>query len=154
MPAFDESTLLEDYVRVIPRDLFNEANLLKCYGRLYIEGENKPGIVIAHNPSEAGSPFRIAQNQDDGSLTIMDVTLSVHGHEISLSRPLNARGAFPLYGTTNESIHGYEDGDVFEIFNEDGSFHADFKERIAAWEPKPEAGYAGPVSTRSRSPSP
>lgn len=154
MPIFDESIMLEDYVRVIPRDLFNEANLLKCYGRLYIEGENTPGVVLAHNPSEAGAPFRIAQNQDDGSLTVMDVTLSVHGHEVSLYRPLNARGAFPLYGETNESIHGYEGGDVFEIFNEDGSFHADFKERIAAWEPKPEATYAGPVATRSRSPSP
>jgi len=27
------------YTRVIPRDLFNEANLLKCYGQIYIEVE-------------------------------------------------------------------------------------------------------------------
>ncbi len=27
------------YARVIPRDLFNEANLLKCFGNLYLRLE-------------------------------------------------------------------------------------------------------------------
>ncbi len=31
------------YKRVIPRDLFNEANLLKCYGALWIALDNARG---------------------------------------------------------------------------------------------------------------
>lgn len=155
MPPANDDEIQEDYVRVIPRDLFNEANLLKCYGRIFIEAETTPGVVLNHNPAEAGSPFRIGQNQSDGSLTITDVVLTVHGHDVALFRPMNARGSYPLYGSTNETIHGYPEGDVFEIFNEDGTFHDDFKERIAAWEPKPEvAKAAGPVAHRHKSPSP
>lgn len=31
------------YIRVVPRDLFNEGDLLKCYGRLWILLDERRG---------------------------------------------------------------------------------------------------------------
>ncbi len=56
------------YLRVIPRDLFNEGNLLKCLGRIYINLESLPGISA--ELVETGGPFHIEQNEDDGSIYV------------------------------------------------------------------------------------
>lgn len=101
------------YLRVIPRDLFNEANLLKCYGRIYInlELENLPDVELEHN----NGAFDVRQDPGDGSLYLANVKLVVRGTVCRLRRPLNSRDGWPLYLVDDE------DGDM-EVFNEDGSF--------------------------------
>lgn len=101
------------YLRVIPRDLFNEANLLKCYGQLYLNLE-KLGMQDFLEHTDDDGQFRVDQDQSSGALTISNIDLVLPGGAIALSRPLNARRPFPLYASLDE----YE----VCVFNEDGSF--------------------------------
>lgn len=95
------------YTRVIPRDLFNEANLLKCYGRLAIALDIMGLNDIASLPNDVES-FDIVQDESDGSLYIENLPLEVRKKLSSRSfessyyrlfRPLNSRELWPLYAT-------------------------------------------------------
>lgn len=101
------------YVRVIPRDLFNEANLLKCYGRIYINLEvlNFPEVSLVH----AGDAFDIRQDESSGDLYVENVRLMVRGEPCRLQRRLNSRQPWPLYLIE-------EDDEEWPVFNDDGSF--------------------------------
>lgn len=112
-------------VRVIPRDLFNEANLLKCYGQMYLNLER---LRLEDCLQHDGGRFRILESDDDGSLTVVNVRLVVTGREVRLSRPLNSRDAYPL--------HAHPD-DVTElaVFTADGSFTPDMLEFLLAVNP-------------------
>lgn len=102
------------YVRVIPRDLFNEGNLLKCYGQLYLNLEKlRMEDCLEHHADS--DQFRIRQNDEDGSLTIGNVILVVRGQQVKLSRPLNARSPYPLWANK-------PNGDELQVFNTDGTF--------------------------------
>jgi hypothetical protein len=105
------------YQRVIPRDLFNEANLLKCYGQVYLQLE-KLGMehCLIHGPKRT---FMVEQSID-GELHINNVRLIVGGHWYHMWRPLNSREPYPLYITP-------EDGDDIEVFNDDGTFTEEMK---------------------------
>lgn len=81
-----------NYARVIPRDLFNEANLLKCYGRLALE------VDLEHD----GGAFDIQQDPASGALHVANVRLVVRGREVPLFRPLNSREPWPLWATTED----------------------------------------------------
>ena len=108
------------YMRVIPRDLFNEASLLKCLGKLWIELENWPDHVrFGHD----GGAFDIVQDQNDGSLYVANVSLWVRGNVQHLSRPLNSRGTWPLYCTT-------PDDDVLAVFDDEGKLSREFKDYL------------------------
>lgn len=104
------------YRRVIPRDLFNEANLLKCYGQIYIRAEHEPEgkVEIEHD----GEAFEIVQNEADGSLSIYNVQVAVNGQYVTISRPLNSRDPWPLYAE--------HDGNVVSVFNDNGEFTEGF----------------------------
>lgn len=100
------------YLRVIPRDLFNEASLLKCFGRIYINLECLDmDAVLEHN----GDAFEIEQNESSGGIYLANVTLTVRGKECTLERPLNSRQAWPLYLAT-------EDDETIAVFDDDGGF--------------------------------
>lgn len=107
-----------EYRRVIPRDLFNEANLLKCYGQMWLNLErlNLPGAVLEQD--DDGGPFHVVQHEESGATTLGNVYFWVNGAEFALHRPLNSRASFPLYLTT-------EEGDELGVFNDDGTFSAD-----------------------------
>ena len=114
------------YARVIPRDLFNEANLLKCYGRLWILLDETRG----HNArlgdkagEHSGEPFKIVQDESDGSLSVANVPFTVAGEAWTLSRPLNTREPWPLYAESPT-------GDLFEVFCENGWFSVEFSRAI------------------------
>lgn len=101
------------YLRVIPRDLFNEANLLKCLGKLYLclETLNPEGVTLEHD----GEAFEIDQSEDSGGLFVRNVTLIVRGEEVHLWRPLNSRHAWPLYLTLDL------DDEEYSVFDDDGN---------------------------------
>lgn len=107
------------YVRVIPRDLFNEANLLKCYGQIYLnlETTSMPHVVLEHD----GDAFIIEMDDSSGATFVANITLTVNGDAVYLQRPCNSRLPWPL-------LLVLADETEIEIFDDDGSFSADFIE--------------------------
>ena len=88
------------YHRVIPRDLFNEAGLLKALGRvalLILEGLAPDGMELRQTTE--GAPFTIEQDPADGQIFCGNFTLVVGRLRGALSRPLNSRDAWGLYLT-------------------------------------------------------
>lgn len=109
------------YTRVIPRDLFNEANLLKCYGQIYIELERLPADSPAQlvEQFEQGEPFKVEQDCN-GCLSLSNVALFVRGDRCWLSRPLNSREPWPLWIEGTDKLGELDD--PFEVFDESGKF--------------------------------
>lgn len=104
------------YTRVLPRDLFNEAGLLKCYGRLWILLDGNRDHA-ARFETEDADVFDIQQDESSGAIYVANVVFTVRGERVQLTRPLNARSAWPLYAN-------HED-DAIAVFDEDGSLSAD-----------------------------
>lgn len=102
----------------MPRDLFNEANLLKCYGQLWLglEKLSLPRVDMIHIRERDG--YEIGQDASDGSIYVINVKLSVRGRWVHLYRSLNSREPFPLYAQSM--------GVEYEVFNPDGTLHAEF----------------------------
>jgi len=71
------------YSRVIPRDFFNEAKLLKCMGQLslaILDGMTPEGITIT--VEETGEPFQI-ELDDDGYLYLTNYEMFVNGRAVA-----------------------------------------------------------------------
>lgn len=107
------------YRRVIPRDLFNEANLLKCLGALWIALENADGVRFDHDDR----PFLIHQDEADGSTYVVNVRLIIAGRPFDHRRPLNSREPWPLYVRPV----GDPDAEDIAVFDEAGVLSADFR---------------------------
>jgi hypothetical protein len=109
--------MLKKYRRTLPRDLFNEASLLKCYGRLWIliEGRDKQ----VRFDQETVARFRIQQDDASGDLTIINLTFRVRGVPYRLMRPLNSREAWPLLV---EHMDPEADFDSIQVFDDKGNF--------------------------------
>lgn len=109
------------YIRVIPRDLFNEADLLKCLGRLYIEletaGKHKARFDVEDVPS-----FDIRQNLGDGSISVVNLPFMIGRRRFYLFRPLNSRKPWPLMIE--------RDDDVWRVFDDQGRLSTDFMELL------------------------
>jgi len=98
----------KSYYRVIPRDLFNEANLLKCLGLLWILLEGRTDANFEEND---GEPFDVQQNEDDGTLTVVNLPFVIRGNLWTLERPLNSRETWPLYASRDdERVAVFTDG--------------------------------------------
>ena len=111
------------YNRVIPRDLFNEAKLLKCLGLLSLKlHDNLCNIAdrlnIDHQDEKSG--FIISQD-DCGSIFVSNLYLyDNNGTSIHLSCDLNSRVNYPLT---------YEFKDHCDyVFDDDGNFTDAFKQ--------------------------
>lgn len=115
------------YIRVIPRDLFNEANLLKCLGQLYICLENAGEHVAKFRVDCVEGNFDIRQNEADGSISVVNLPFSINNAPYILKRPMNSRRSFPLYASSL-----FNDHDDVEVFNEDGKLTEEFLELIKA----------------------
>lgn len=111
------------YLRVIPRDLFNEANLLKCYGRLVILLENLPVGHVGSFGEDAFDVFDIQQNPDDGSLSVANMPLYIGGRPYTLRRPLNSRHPWPLWAELQDNPDGEEE---IAVFDDQGDLTAEF----------------------------
>jgi hypothetical protein len=112
------------YRRVIPRDLFNEANLLKCYGQIYLNVESLPveyAAVVSLEWDGEGTldAFAIEQREDDGSLSCANVSLMVADTAVRLHRPLNSREPWPLYATPDDDTE-------LSVFDAGGHFSPAF----------------------------
>jgi hypothetical protein len=116
------------YQLVIPRDLFNHAKVLKCYGQLglaildgVLKGVSTPeGLSIEQEDSEAG--FNIEQNRDSGALYVSNLEVYYQGSLLDLEVPYNSKEVYPLM-YVEEDDSGY-------VFLEDGSFSSSFLEYL------------------------
>lgn len=87
-----------NYIRVLPRDLFNEAKLLKCLGQLEllrIDGKCNQFLEITH-ASDLYGGFFVSQDESDGSISCSNIGISCGGNPIKVFCGLNARDAYPL----------------------------------------------------------
>ncbi len=106
------------YTRVIPRDLFNEGDLLNCLGRLWLKlDERRDHSARMRHRHEAG-PFNIDQDPSDGSISCENVLLKIDGRHVHLFRPLNARSKWPLWCR--------DDIDDVRVFDEAGDLDPEF----------------------------
>lgn len=117
---------MSNYVRVLPRDLFNEASLLKCMGTLWIRlselRDHRAAIV------EEDVPFYdITQDEATGAITVSNLTFVIDGVKHRLMRPLNSREPWPLWVEERE---GDWDFDAVAVFDDEGNLSRDMLELI------------------------
>lgn len=110
-----------NYFRVIPRDFFNEAKLLKCLGQLalkVLDHKCLDGLEILFD-DERGDPFCIVQDDSDGSIYVANYPITINGFQVWFKTTLNSKEAYPLFAEWE-----YES---YTVFNADGEFTDDFK---------------------------
>ncbi len=107
----------ENYARVIPRDLFNEAKLLKCIGRLclLIHQNDVPVEMTSENDGEA---FKIVQLVD-GSLCISNVDICIKGQSHTFATSYNSKANYPLVVITQDDAE-------YEVFDDNGAYSQEF----------------------------
>lgn len=113
-----------DYLRVIPRDFFNEAKLLKCMGQLslkILDYQLPEGLNITIH--ESGDPFNICLSED-GSLFVSNYPIMVNGSQVFFKTAYNSKSPFPFYAEIDYC-------DIL-VFDEAGNFTSNFKSEILA----------------------
>ena len=114
---------MKPYVRVAPRDLFNEAKLLKCLGRLalfVIDAKVPEGLTFY----DSGEPYLTEQDSNSGDIYCkLGIRFSFRGHELILLSGLNSREIYPLFWRTDD----YEE---IHVFNELGDLREEFKQKL------------------------
>ena len=118
------------YRRVVPLDLFNEANLLKCLGQLYLRTEHIAHVELTE--PEDHDPFMIGQDHNSGAIHCLNVVLVINGDRCALERPLNSRHPYPLYLT---HIGYGELDDPVGVLDDNGELTAEFAALIEARRP-------------------
>ena len=114
-----------NYTRVIPRDLFNEANLLKCCGQLALHLLDYRYVTSPYfvEPN-GGDGFQIVQDPDTGETMIANLEFWVDGRQWSLRRPLNSREPWPLVASCCECQDG------IPVFASDGSISSEMRDLL------------------------
>lgn len=115
-------------MRVIPRDFFNEAKLLKCMGQLslkILDCQLPDGIDI--HIEDSGELFLIHQSEDDGSLYISNYQVGINGIRVRMKTKYNSKDNYPLY------CESY--WDEILVFDEQGNFSQEFIEHFKQQEP-------------------
>jgi hypothetical protein len=103
-------------IRVLPRDAFNDANLLKCIGQLTLLIED--GEIDLRYEYD-GEPFDIVQDGADGSTYVSNIQFfTKDGQPLQHSRPMNSRNAWSLVLEL--------DDDVQYAFDDKGCYDANF----------------------------
>lgn len=106
------------YHRVIPRDFFNEAKLLKCLGQFELCRLDKRLCGLEFTMEFDGESFDIAQDDSDGSLRCLNYRVYLNGEELELFTPYNSKENYPLMGRYR--------GDDYYLFDSKGKFMPNF----------------------------
>jgi hypothetical protein len=113
-------------IRVLPRDAFNDANLLKCIGQLTLLIEDgKLDLTYEYD----GEPFDIRQDESDGSTFVANISFyapsvdGCQGESIRHRRNMNSRSNWPL-------MLYLGDGEYY-AFSEKGEYLPSFGRRAA-----------------------
>jgi hypothetical protein len=103
------------YMRVIPRDLFNEAKLLRGLGKiaLMIHDNSLPFITCVHEDESAG--FKIEQSAMDGSISVSNLYFFDNsGTPIYFFHGLNCK--------ERETLQMEYKGETYWVFDDGGKF--------------------------------
>lgn len=85
-----------NYTRVIPRDLFNEADLLKSLGKLWCFLDvPEPKAHLIHDDDNLDW-FVTAQSDQSGAVSCQNVQLYIKDQFVYLFRPLNDKRSYAL----------------------------------------------------------
>lgn len=118
---------------VLPRDLFNVSNLLKCLGKIHVGMID--GLLPIHHMVDVDGEmeqtdyvdqFKISQ-AEDGDLFISNVDhYDQRKNFLFLRVPYNSRDPWPLiaYGANEETP------DIIEVFHKDGQLTEEFINEI------------------------
>lgn len=115
------------YCRVIPRDLFNEAKLLKCVGQLalLIHDGKVPGLKMEMLCPESDG-FVIDQDNFNGNLFLSDAEFSFDGKAFIIGSRYNSKSPYPLeFSDTSDCPC------VGDVFDDSGNLTIEFKEFLA-----------------------
>jgi hypothetical protein len=111
---------MKTYERVFPRDLFNEAKLLKCIGQLTLLAHDKNlDIDFVCDEYDLYDGFCINQNEDDGSLYVKNYNLLIKGENYHICNPYNSRANYPLLISLGD--------EEINVFDELGNFSEEFQ---------------------------
>lgn len=118
------------YQRVIPRDLFNEAKLLKCLGQLQLiihDGVDcrRQSCPQALRLEHDGDPFDISQQEHDGALYCTTIRAYAGRNQFQVSTHYNSKEPYPMQFDSLD--------DSGPVFNDDGSLSADFIAFVEAY---------------------
>lgn len=123
------------YRREIPRDLFNEAKLLKCLGQLAlfihdgVDSDRKAvpeSLKLVHD-TDGYDGFEVDQESGSGDLFCRNVNLFIGDKVVDLTVGLNSRLAYPLaftYASGNPDYVFYDDGSLSDVFLEFVKHHS------------------------------
>lgn len=115
---------MENYSRVIPRDFFNEAKLLKCMGLLalnILDGKQPENTVISIADND--EPFNVVL-LDDGHLTVINYPVKINGIEVIFKSTYNSKSNYPL-------LAEYQNCE-YVVFDEHGQWDSEFLEFCSA----------------------
>lgn len=107
------------YCRVIPRDLFNEAKLLKCIGRpclLIHDGMNLGCMSFEHD----GESFEIWLMEKESYLIVDNIQFMCGDTLVAFVTEYNSKSEYPLYA--------YHDYCEYLVFDSAGNYTEDFKD--------------------------
>lgn len=103
------------YHRVLPRDLFNEAKLFKCLGRLFLmeaDGQLPDNVRLIHNTNRSEG-FIVSQDPSDGSLYVENISIFIDDIYWNHSCDYNSKRDYTL------RIMGPDDSE-FYVFDKNG----------------------------------
>lgn len=109
------------YKRVLPRDLFNEAKLLKCIGRLFLmhhDGELSDAVKLIHDTSECEG-FDVRFDENNNRLYVNNVFVYINDEFWCHGCSYNSRDNYSL-------VLEHDEQGAFFIFNEEGRLMPNF----------------------------
>lgn len=126
------------YERALPRDLYNEANLLKCMARVcqWINDELTPDLTVEHQTfcetRELETPGFEIGSDGSGEIFVMNLVFHLRGKRVEFWRPQNDRAAWPLkYHLVVDDDGPLDYEDDGDVFTEEGEMSDEFRKFIA-----------------------
>lgn len=110
------------YQRVIPRDLFNEAKLLKCLGQVALLIHDGP--IIGARVEYEDDGFLIDRDDSSGDLFCSNFSIFVGDTPVWCGTQYNSKDPYPL-------MFRSEDGDGY-VLDDSGQFSKEFLSYVAS----------------------
>lgn len=105
------------FIRVIPRDLFNEAKIYKCMGQLILMIEDRMGVFAELTYNQYKDCFTVHLDED-GALWLSGVHIFCAKTNLVFRTTYNSKAPYPL--------HCFYENQEIPVFTDDGKEHEDF----------------------------
>ena len=119
---------MSDYKRVIPRDFFNEAKLLKCMGLLALKELDQMlpkgvDIRIESRSEEKDAGFDIYRDEGNDGLYVGNYNVVINDEIYTAYTKYNSKDNYPLYIQDEDYVD-------YLVFDEQGEFTDEFIQRF------------------------